>query len=183
MEAISHKLPPDRKRVLVVESGELEDEAAAAVSEAYRLAEAMSRDHDVILAVPAVSSVSNPGFAIVYYNQRNLALLARDSDVVLLRPALADEYDFFRESGKLFESDWGTIIAGVLPGGMPPMAGKGGTAEGSRRFLAWEPPAVGKGPAYYLHRLRYHLQAGGWHQAARRAWFLVRRKLPGRRKT
>ncbi|GBE58083.1 hypothetical protein BMS3Abin01_01011 [bacterium BMS3Abin01] len=149
-------------------------------SACWRLAEALSAGHDVILCMPAITAVSHPGFAVVYYNQRNLSLLARDSDMVLVQSGAAEAHAFFSESGKLFAADWGTIIAGRLPAGQPPAAGEAPADNGGPDFLVWLPPVERKGPVYYFRRLRFHLETLGWRRTARRGWSLVSGKISGR---
>ena len=44
----------------------------------WALAEALSANRDVILALPKLSDFPTASFAIVYYNSRNIAMVARD---------------------------------------------------------------------------------------------------------
>ncbi len=180
METTANRLSPERQRVLVVASEKVDSPEAAVDNASWRLAEALSGGHDVILCMPAISTVSHPGFAVVYYNQRNLGLLARDSDVVLVQSGAAGALSFFSDSGKLFAVDWGTLIAGRLPAGQPPDAGEARADNGDPAFLAWLPPVERKGPAFYSRRLRFHFQTGGWRRIARHAWSLASRKISGR---
>lgn len=105
---------PARTRVLVVSGGAGRDPAAG---RAWALAGALATGHDVILALPAVTGLSHPAFAIVYYNRRNLALLARDSDVVVCEAAVAIDQPFILEQGRPVALDLVAIPpADGLPG-------------------------------------------------------------------
>lgn len=147
---------------------------------AWGLAEALSRDYDVILTTPATGKASHPGFAVVYYNRRNLGLLSRDSDLVLVEAPLVNDYDFFSETGKLFNADWDTIIGGSLsePALLPlELAGSAGPGPD---FKVWIPPLEKKGFSYYLGRLRFHFRAGGIRRVLSRGVAAASRKR-GRR--
>lgn len=88
---------PDRIRVLAVVG---DAESAPADSRAWGLAEALAASHDVVLALPAVTGLSHDAFAVIYYNSRNLALLAKDSDVVVCDAAIAGGYQSLFEQGR-----------------------------------------------------------------------------------
>jgi len=49
----------------------------------WSLAESLAPAHDVILALPEVTQLFHEDFAVVYYNARNVGLVARDSDVAV----------------------------------------------------------------------------------------------------
>lgn len=138
----------------------------------WHLAEALSRDFDVILATPVYSAASHRSFAVVYYNRRNLGLLADASDFVVLVPETADRYAFFSEAGSLrsFDSE-------SAQSGLPGLAAAVARSHPAPEILIWTPPPPPGGPAHYLRRLRYHLKTGGPGQV----WDRLRARLSGRR--
>ena len=104
-------------RVLVACSGQPET-----TDRSWLMAEALSSRHDVILAVPAVTGLSHRKFAVVYYNARNLWLIARDSDVVVCDPAVLAAQPQLLKAGKPVAVDLG---ASADDGGMATVLGSG----------------------------------------------------------
>lgn len=147
----------------------------------WELAEALSRDYDVILAAPAAGGASHPDFAVVYYNRRNLALLSRDSDLVLLEAPVVNDYDFYSDTGKLLRADWDTIISGNLSGNALRPLGSGSSGATGPEFRVWVPPDEKRGLSHYLGRLRFHMRTGGPGRVLGRGASLVKSKLGGRR--
>lgn len=109
---------PGRTRVLVVAAAAGTDPATG---RAWGLAEALAAGHDVILALPAVTGLTHPAFAIVYYNRRNLALMVRDSDAVVCEAAAAADQPFLLEQGRPVALD----LAAIPPeAGLPAAAAR-----------------------------------------------------------
>jgi len=69
-------------RVLIVCSKVPAPEGATG-DRCWSLAESLAPAHDVILALPEVTQLFHEDFAVVYYNTRNIGLVARDSDVAV----------------------------------------------------------------------------------------------------
>lgn len=180
MNGEPHKYHPDRKRLLVVSSEDIAPAGSGAES-IWGLTEALSRENDVILAVPGISESSHPGFAVVYYNRRNLSLLARDSDAVILETAVVADHPFFKEGGELLTADWDSITEGISEGMMavedPAARLTGSTAAEQAGFLVWIPPVEKRGPLHYLRRLRFHLRYGGVRHTFAYGAARIRRKL------
>lgn len=75
----------------------------------WMLAESLAAAHDVILALPQVSELFHDDFAVVYYNARNVGLVARDSDVVICDAAALGAHARLIDVGKPVAMD----LAGV----------------------------------------------------------------------
>ena len=101
-------------RVLVAGSEPPEaSDPLASPDRCWPLAEALAAVHDVILAVPAVTGLYHHSFTVVYYNSRNLWLVARDSDVVVCDAAVLAGHPLLLKAEKPLAVD----LAGVpLPG-------------------------------------------------------------------
>lgn len=179
MEEREQMYPPGRSRVLVVTAADVHEQQGAPPP-AWELAETLSREYDVILTTPATGAASHPDFAVIYYNRRNLALLAGDSDLVLVEAPIVRDYDFFSGTGKLFNADWDSIISGNLSESalLPP--GQRTPGDGERHFMAWAPPHEKRGLSYYLGRVRFHMRAGGLRRVLSRGMAAVLWKLGGR---
>ena len=179
IEPQNSRFPGPRTRVLVVASGS--DEHDDAVSgPAWKLAEALSKPFDVILAVPAITRSQHPDFAVVYYNRRNLALLAGDSDIVFISgKELALQPSLAGLGTTVAASDLSASAPGDLPGYVPPrlsslaevreanpglsdMLGSGGLMV----VIPEPPPPPATGLARYVGALRYHLRQGGLRRGA-----------------
>ena len=119
-------------RVLVVCNEVPEPGTAGETDRCWALAEALSANHDVILALPKLSGLSHGSFAIVYYNSRNIAMVARDSDVVICDPPALALHQQLLNAGKPVAVD----LAGVVvprTGGMATDPGDGDvTADPSK---------------------------------------------------
>lgn len=156
--------------MLVVSDEEMGDVAGHPLG--WHLAESLSGDFDVILATPVYSAASHRSFAVVYYNRRNLGLLANASDFVVLVPETADRFAFFGETGnlRLFERE-------DSQGGLAGLAAAVDRSHPAPEILIWTPPLPPGGPVHYLRRLRYHLKTGGPGQV----WNRLRVRLSGRK--
>lgn len=103
-------MSPLTSRVLVVCNEMPEPGAAGGADRCWTLAEALSANHDVILALPELSGLSHGSFAVVYYNSRNIAMVARDSDVVISdAPALAHHQQLLN-AGKPVAVDLASVV-------------------------------------------------------------------------
>lgn len=165
----------DRKvRVMVVTSRATPPQEEGD-NRAWKVAEALSRSHDVILALPATTDFTHRQFAVIYYNQRNLGLIARDSDVVICDRDAARSHDFFTTSGSISPAPASLLLEGAL-GGAGPSAR---TREGDSDYYVWTPPEEKHryGPSHYARRLRYYLRTGGVRFTAARALGALRRRL------
>jgi hypothetical protein len=91
---------PDRQ-----ESGAAENQAAGGATRCWRLAEALAGSHDVILALPTVSQFFHEQFAVVFYNHRNIGMMASDSDVVVCDAAVTALYHKLLDAGKPVVAD------------------------------------------------------------------------------
>ena len=111
-------------RVLVVCNEVSEPGTAGETDRCWALAEALSANHDVILALPKLSGLSHGSFAVVYYSSRNIAMVARDSDVVICGTAALALHQQLLNAGKPVAVD----LAGVVvpqTGGMATDPGDG----------------------------------------------------------
>lgn len=97
MNEVQPTYDPDRTRVLVV-AGDAGPNPAG--SRAWGLAEALAASHDVILALPVVTGLFHGAFTVIYYNSRNLALLARDSDAVVCEAEVAADNPSLLDQGR-----------------------------------------------------------------------------------
>ena len=189
-----------RTRLLVV-SAEPARETATSVSEAARmldgalraapagfrsaweLAESLSGPYDVILAVPEKTLLSHPDFAVVYFNRRNIGLLAHDSEVVICPVSVIDLHPFLVQEvrpvltglAELKDAGLEEILAGRGAGGKQP----GSTGA---QLAVWLSPGAQshKGIRYYMGRLRHHLKTGGARGAAGQGGSLIKRKISGK---
>ena len=84
-------------------------EIANQADRCWLLAEGLAARHDVILAVPAVTGLYHRQFAVVYYNARNIWLVARDSDVAVCDAAVLADHPHLLNAGKPVAVD----LAGV----------------------------------------------------------------------
>lgn len=86
----------------------------------WRLAELLSRVADIILAVPELTGLSHAGFAVVFYNRRNIGMIARDSDAVVCDPDVIKAHPFIINTGAPVAVDLGAASASLrqreLPG-------------------------------------------------------------------
>lgn len=150
---------------------------------AWSLAEALSRDHDVVLAVPAITQASHRMFAVVYYNRRNIALLVRDSDIVIFGPSSLAEYPFLGESGPLLAAGADSFRSGEFEGRSLDLGPDANPNLSPGELLVLRPDhQVATGIQHYLGRLRFHLRQGGIRQATRQGGASVKRKFRGRKR-
>ncbi|MHB9112167.1 MAG: hypothetical protein ACYC4D_06015 [Thermoleophilia bacterium] len=103
-------------RVLVV-CGNTPGPDEAAGDRCWLLAESLASAHDVILALPQVSELFHKDFAVVYYNARNVGLVARDSDVVICDAAALESHVKLIDAGKPVAMD--LTGAESMAAGMP----------------------------------------------------------------
>lgn len=66
----------------------------------WQLAESLASAHDVILGLPQVSELCHPDFTVVYYNARNVGLVAQDSDVVICDAGALEKHARLVDAGK-----------------------------------------------------------------------------------
>ncbi|MBI5870915.1 MAG: hypothetical protein HZB44_08205 [Actinobacteria bacterium] len=108
-------MSPLTSRVLVVCSN-TPGPGEAAGDRCWLLAESLASAHDVILALPQVSELFHEDFAVVYYNARNVGLVARDSDVVICDATALESHLSLIDAGKPVAMDLtGADIAANLP--------------------------------------------------------------------
>lgn len=162
-----------RPRVLVISNQEMPPEDDRD-HEARDIALALSRDHDVILALPATTGFTHRDFAVIYYNRRNLGLVAQDSDAVVCGREIVEANRFF--------SDGGSIAVVSLPrlrqGMIESIGSPNGLAANGRQYYVWTPPeqAAPSGAGHFLARLSYLLRQGGVRYTVRRGWAAARRR-------
>ncbi|MHB8793018.1 MAG: hypothetical protein ACYC6O_06735 [Thermoleophilia bacterium] len=103
-------------RVLVV-CGDTQGPDEAGGDRCWLLAESLASAHDVILAIPRVSGLSHQDFAVVYYNARNVGLVARDSDVVICDATALESHGQLIDAGKPVAMDLTGVdgMTGSLP--------------------------------------------------------------------
>ncbi|MCL4472355.1 MAG: hypothetical protein M1455_00220 [Actinobacteria bacterium] len=104
----------------------------AATDRCWPMAEALAAGHDVILAVPAVTGLYHRRFAVVYYNSRNLWLVARDSDVVVCDAAVLAGNPQLLKAGKPLAVD---LSGAPLPGESGAAAHEIGRVLGTADFF------------------------------------------------
>jgi len=168
----------DRLRVLIVSDSQDADSDLTAGG-LWHLAEALSPRNDVILAFPRRTGAQHADFAVIYYNQRNLGLLAADSDVVILAPGVRETNPPLISLGKFRVLTAGQILSeGLLPPGLREMpAGAEDLGAGGLVVLWPDAPAGPSGAGHHWRRLRYHLQHGGILRVASRGGALIKRRL------
>ena len=88
-----------QNRVLVASSEVVSPGEAEPAARCWQLAEALADFHDVILALPEVTGLSHRRFAVLYYNSRNLAMMAKDSDAVVVDAAVILNHPGVIEAG------------------------------------------------------------------------------------
>ncbi|MHB1390846.1 MAG: hypothetical protein ACYCXF_06365 [Thermoleophilia bacterium] len=155
--------PDSRKssghRLLVI-SGTADINTVSAVGSAWDLARRLSLAHDVILAVPEVTGLSHPRFAVVYYNRRNIGLLVRDSDIAVFGRGVFTDHPALREMGVLRTAPAPVLMTGNLDSGSPfPVEGKTLDEVAQDELFLLEPyrPAVATGISLYIKRFRRRL--------------------------
>jgi len=102
---VCSQTPDDRE----LEAGDIQ--APAIATRCWQMAEGLAADHDVILALPTVSELFHQNFAVVYYNGRNIRMVAQDSDVVVCDSAVLSLHPHLLDAGKPTVVD----LAGVKP--------------------------------------------------------------------
>ena len=159
-----------RVRVLVVSNSDIE--AAGGGDSNREIAEALARDYDVILALPSATNYTHSGFAVIYYNQRNLVLVARDSELVICDKDVFAANRFFTDSGSIAAANLPRLRQGVIDA-------EAIDAEQDSSYFVWVPPEQPgpRPPGGALHKWRYYLQKGGLRLAIRRALTGIRRRL------
>lgn len=160
---------------MLVVSGTASEEDGA-WDDAWSMATALSRDHDVILALPATSSHTHPDFAIIYYNQRNLGLVAKDSEAVVCDSSIVAANPFFISSGSIIPADAIRLRMGVLGGSDAALEQQEDPPEG---YYIWVPPEEkpAGASAGYMKKIRYYMHKGGVRYTVRRALASLRRRL------
>ena len=147
------------RRILVVGSEAVGPDSKSPAAGCWRLAEELSGGHDVILALPATTSYAHRDFAVLYYNNRNIRLIAGGCDIVFCDEAVLESYPALAEAGVPVVSS-----LEVPPGGLtlPPVVKKG------------------RGPRHYLKRFRYHMRTSGLMAVLRYSFMLLKNRLKGR---
>lgn len=184
---------PDRDfanllKVLIVsgdEPGGGAGTAAVKDGPAWSLAETLAPGHDVILAVPRVSGISHPLFAVVFYNARNIGLLARDSDVVIIYRSAFAAHPGLADAGRLEAAAETAISAGRFMGRAVLKKTDILAGLGPEELLVLYPAApegAPQGVSHYFNRLRFHLRHSGARQTASRGTTLIKRKIRGGKK-
>lgn len=148
-----------KRRILVVGSEAVGPESKAPAAGCWRLAEELSGGHDVILALPATTSYAHSDFAVLYYNNRNIRLIAGGCDMVFCDEAVLESHPALAEAGVPVVSS-----LEVPPGGLtlPPVVKKG------------------RGPLHYLRRFRYHMRTSGLKALLRYNFMLLKNRVKGR---
>lgn len=150
------------ERILIIgDAGEDSDPGGAGRSPgpAWSLAETLSRGHDIILAVPRLTKASHPRFAVIYYNRRNIGLIARDCDIVIFSPGALEKNPSLAKTGPLVAVPAHLVkegnFRGVLPVSGP--AEPQSQSAGSGDLLVLRPLPVkirNPWPSRFLARLR-----------------------------
>ncbi|RJQ43901.1 MAG: hypothetical protein C4534_07245 [Gaiellales bacterium] len=155
-----------RIRVLVVGSEAVSPEEGRD-DEGREIAEALSREYDVILALPATTSYTHPDFAVIYYNQRNLGLVAQDSELVVCGRDIFAANSFFSDGAAVPASPT------LLKRGIIEAAG-----GGDGPYYVWRPPErESAGQVGRWRRLRLIRQQGGMRMVARFILAAFRKRL------
>ncbi|MEK7817058.1 MAG: hypothetical protein AAB281_02255 [Actinomycetota bacterium] len=129
-----------KRRILIVSSEAVPPDSESPAAGCWRLAEELAGGHDVMLALPATTSYAHDDFVVLYYNDRNICLIAGGCDVVFC------DADVLESHPALAEAEVPVITSlEVPPGGLT------------------LPPSVKKsrGPLHYLRRFRYHMRTSG----------------------
>ncbi len=100
-------------RVLVISSGAIPDNKQD--NRSWGLAESLGLDEDVILAGPSLTGASHSSFAVVYYNHRNIDMIARDSDVVICDPDVVKAHPSLINAGTPVAVDLAAVPAAGGP--------------------------------------------------------------------
>lgn len=162
-----------RPRVLVISSQNirLEDDRD---DEARDIAAALARDHDVILALPATTGFTHRDFAVIYYNQRNLVLVAKDCEAVVCGREVVEANSFFNDSGSIAVASLPRLRQGVIEN----IGNPNGLAANGKQYYVWTPPeqVAPSGAGHFLARLRYLLRQGGVRYTVRRGLAAARRR-------
>lgn len=166
----------DRPRVLVISSEKDGAGIDTAANDCWRLAKDLAARHDVMLALPIITEASHPAFAVVYYNRRNISLLARDSDLVVCDQGVPADNQFFTRKGRFEEAGPADLREGWLPESDDLKAGAG-SLNGKAGYLVWIPFKEKRGVSYYLGRARFHFETGGLWRTLSRGLHLVKRKI------
>lgn len=184
----------ERPRVLIAGSA-ADVEAGAAASGAWRLAESLAAANDVILAFPAHTGAQSAQFAVIYYNQRNLGLLARDSDAVIFaadvlqaNPDLADlgpieSVPAVRINEAELKTSEEDLACGPARDRQRAAAVVPREDEPGEKLLVlrpYPPREAGRGIGHYMSSLRRHLREGGVKRVASRAGALIKRIITGK---
>lgn len=143
--------------------------------EAWEMASALARDHDVILALPAATSHTHRDFAVIYYNQRNLGLVAKDSEAVVSSADIIAANTFFTSSGSIVTANASQLRRGILAGDSETTP----AAPGVDGYYIWIPAEEkpGHGPKHTIKKLRYYMHKGGIRYTARRAFTSLKWRL------
>ncbi len=93
--------------MLVISSDAVPDKTR--INRNWLLAESLSLEADIILALPELTRMSHPMFAVVYYNRRNIDLIARDSDAVVCDPVVIKRHPALVNTGASFAIDLAAV--------------------------------------------------------------------------
>lgn len=149
------------RRILIVGSEAVGPDSESPAVGCWRLAEELSGEHDVILALPATTDFAHDDFAVIYYNKRNIRLIAGGCDIVFCDEAVLDSHPTLAEAGV-------PVITSleVPPGGLtlPPVVKKS------------------RGPLHYLKRIRYHVRTSGLRSILVYSIMMLNNRLMGRRR-
>ncbi|MBE0429398.1 MAG: hypothetical protein IBX61_05955 [Thermoleophilia bacterium] len=171
-------------RVLVI-CGPPDFDAGLPAGSLWDLAEALAGANDVILAIPEITQASHPGFAVVFYNRRNIKLLARDSDMAVFSHSVLATHPQLMELGSLKAVQARDLAQGKVVGGRPLAADDIVASLDEGEMIVLSPAAraeANAGFAYYLERIGHHLRAGGPLRAASRGGSLIKRKIRKRQR-
>lgn len=146
--------------MLVVSSEAVAPGDASPAGRCWRLVEELSGGHDVILALPRTTGYTHRRVTVLYYNRRNIRLLAESSDVVFCEPSVLAAHPALAETGR-------PIITSleVPAGGLDLPA----------------PPEKRRGLLHYARRFRYHMRTSGLRAMLSYGFMVLRSRLKRKR--
>ena len=108
-----------KSSMLVISSRVVSPDNVSPASRCWQLAGALAKTQEVILAVPEVTGLSHHGFAVVYYNHRNIGMISRDSDAVVCDAAVLREHPSLINAGAPVAVGLAGMTGWSRPGTLP----------------------------------------------------------------
>lgn len=89
-----------RNKVLIISNDTIGERMAGPAIRCWEFAQALSREHEVVLATPNETSLTSPDFTLKQYNAKVLKDLVRWCDIFVCQGFILHHFPFLKEQGK-----------------------------------------------------------------------------------